>query len=186
MARRRKTLTEEDKSLWKKVTSTIVPMPGSHIKVPTASTTPAKKTALRAKPSVQNKIIPAPAPKPAQLVIPNQGLFSRPQQPSIDPKTRKKIAKGRVPIEARIDLHGMTQNVAILALEDFLFQARSSGFRLVLVITGKGEAGTGILRRQVPYWLTGGELATMVAGFQEAHDNHGGSGALYVRLKRLG
>jgi DNA-nicking Smr family endonuclease len=62
--------------------------------------------------------------------------------------------------------------------------AHASDYRLVLVITGKGDQGQGILRRRVPDWLATGELAAMVGGIQEAHIGHGGFGALYVRLKR--
>lgn len=101
-----------------------------------------------------------------------------------DHKTRRKIAKGRMAIEARIDLHGMSQSRASLALNSFIHACYMDGIRLVLVITGKGQAGTGILRRQVPNWLLSGELRPMVAACHEAHISHGGSGALYVRLKR--
>ncbi len=88
-------------------------------------------------------------------------------------------------IDARIDLHGMTQEQAITALRRFVHMAHASDHRLLLVITGKGECGQGILRRRVPDWLHSGELGSMVSGVQEAHIGHGGSGALYVRLRRV-
>ncbi len=89
-------------------------------------------------------------------------------------------------IDARIDLHGMTQEQANTALYRFIHMARASDYRLVLVITGKGVAGQGILRQRVPDWLSTGELGSIIGGIREAQARHGGSGALYVRLKRAG
>ena len=99
-----------------------------------------------------------------------------------------RLARGAVPIDARIDLHGMTQAGAHNRLIDFLHAAQSSGARTVLVITGKGSPGgkdeRGVLRRVVPIWLSSAELRSLVIGFDEAGRSHGGAGALYVRLRR--
>ncbi len=185
MVRRRKNLSEEDKLLWKRVTSTIEPM-HEHVGMAAASYKKpdelAKKfskllaTPKKVQPNTAKTLMPS-----IQARVPQRPLVSQ----SLDHKTRKKIVKGRMPIEARIDLHGMTQNKAISKLSDFLHRAQANDCRLVLVITGKGEMGNGILRRQVPNWLTSGELLNIVGGFQEAHISHGGSGALYVRIRRL-
>ena len=83
----------------------------------------------------------------------------------------------------------MTQTRAHRALLSFLQRASSDGLTFVLVITGKGraagpEAGRGVLRRQVPEWLSLPEFRTLVVGFEEAHIGHGGEGALYVRVRR--
>lgn len=80
----------------------------------------------------------------------------------------------------------MTQDRARAALEGFLARAWNEGYRAVLVITGKGVQGDGVLRRRAPEWLTAGSLAHIVAGISEAHRRHGGDGALYVALKRKG
>lgn len=93
-------------------------------------------------------------------------------------------------IDARIDLHGMTQTRAHRALSDFLRRAHADGLTFVLVITGKGRSGEseserGVLRRQVPQWLSLPEFRTLVVGFEEAHIGHGGEGALYVRIRRV-
>ena len=93
------------------------------------------------------------------------------------------MRRGKVAIEARIDLHGMTQAEAHDALEDFIFDCQASGRRSVLVITGKGVAGEGILRAAVPKWLN--EHRRIVRGFSHATPKDGGEGALYVLLKRL-
>ncbi len=188
MARRRKILSEEDKVLWKRVTSTVESthdrggLFGANKKVENNELHNVFTSLLAIK-----KKIPTEVFKKALVhsVVPPRTQLVPVHNQAIDRKTRKKIIRGRMPIEARIDLHGMNQNNAISKLRGFLLQAQSDGCRLALVITGKGEAGNGILRRQVPNWLTNNDMANVVSGFQEAHISHGGSGALYVRLKRL-
>jgi len=100
-----------------------------------------------------------------------------------------KLSRGRSEIDARLDLHGMTQSRAHRALLGFLHNAHRDGHTFVLVITGKGKVGggeaeRGVLRRQVPQWLSSPELRSLVVGFEEAHIGHGGEGALYVRIRR--
>ncbi|MEO8113960.1 MAG: Smr/MutS family protein, partial [Phenylobacterium sp.] len=84
----------------------------------------------------------------------------------------------------RLDLHGLGQDRARAVLEGFLARAWDEGCRAVLVITGKGVKGDGVLKRQAPEWLAAPHLAPMVAGISEAGRRHGGEGALYVALKR--
>ena len=106
----------------------------------------------------------------------------------IDRPTLDKLAKGRVPIEGRVDLHGMSQDEAYFLLHSFLLRAHAGGLRYVLVITGKGSSsgGDGVLRRAVPAWLATAPFRTLVSSHDHASRNHGGSGALYVRLRRQG
>lgn len=85
---------------------------------------------------------------------------------------------------ACIDLHGMTQDRARAALTVFILRGWGEHRRMILVITGKGALGDGILRRRVPEWLGEPPLRQVVAGLSEAHRRHGGGGALYVALKR--
>ena len=104
-------------------------------------------------------------------------------------RERSHLARGRKEIEARLDLHGMTQARAHRALIGFLSRASENGLTFVLVITGKGRSGAldserGVLRRQVPEWLGLPEFRSLVVGFEEASIGHGGAGALYVRLRR--
>ncbi|MDN2566412.1 Smr/MutS family protein, partial [Aquibium sp. A9E412] len=107
---------------------------------------------------------------------------------SVDRPTRAKLARGRVPLEARVDLHGMTQAEAHGLLLSFLRRAHAGGLRHVLVITGKGSApgDSGVLRRAVPQWLATTPFRPLVSGVSEAGRRHGGGGALYVRLRRTG
>ena len=116
----------------------------------------------------------------------------RPEAPPLAPigrRERAQLSRGRKQIDARLDLHGMTQTRAHRALSDFLQRAHIGGLSFVLVITGKGGAavahsGRGVLRRQVPQWLNLPEFRNLVVGFEEAHIGHGGEGALYVRIRR--
>jgi DNA-nicking Smr family endonuclease len=87
-----------------------------------------------------------------------------------------------MPIDARIDLHGMTQEEAHRALLRFLARAYEDGRRAVLVITGKG--GEGLLRAGVPRWLAEASVRGMILAIEEAQPRHGGAGAKYVLLRK--
>ncbi|TIX75578.1 MAG: DNA mismatch repair protein MutS, partial [Mesorhizobium sp.] len=104
----------------------------------------------------------------------------------IDEPTLEKLSKGRLPIEGRVDLHGLSQDEAYSLLFSFLHRAHAGGIRYVLVITGKGSSsgGDGILRRAVPAWLSTPAFRPLVSSHDHAARNHGGSGARYVRLRR--
>jgi DNA-nicking Smr family endonuclease len=98
---------------------------------------------------------------------------------------KRGVVSGKHEIDARLDLHGLTQSEAHAALLRFLRNAHARDVRLVLVITGKGRGGEpGVLRRQVPQWLGLPEFRSLVIGFEDAHIAHGGEGALYVRVRR--
>lgn len=127
--------------------------------------------------------------KPERIVRPYQPdppfTFSDvPKSKLLDEPTRKKISKGKLGIEAKIDLHGMTQNEAYNRLFRFLEQAQMNEKRTVLVITGKGVRGEGILKNAVPRWLGEPAFRNITTGYHEASIAHGGSGALYVRVRR--
>lgn len=102
----------------------------------------------------------------------------------IEPGRYRRMALGREPIGARVDLHGLSQDAARAALSEFIRQAANESLRGVLVITGKGTLGDGVLRRRAPEWLAAPPLRALIAGVSEAHRRHGGGGALYVALKR--
>ncbi len=106
----------------------------------------------------------------------------------MDARAHRRMTRGKLAVEARIDLHGMTLHQAHPALTQFVSRAHAQGRRLILVITGKGrdrdaERG-GLLKRQVPHWLTTGPMRPLVLQIAEAHRAHGGSGAYYVYLRR--
>jgi DNA-nicking Smr family endonuclease len=124
-----------------------------------------------------------------------------PVLPVLDRRTRQRLLRGQVEIEARLDLHGETAITAPHVLSAFLKRARDRGFRTVLVVTGKGSSDYvrhtlhsadhwhaperhGLLRRSFPEWIASPSLRDVVSGYQPAHPRHGGGGAWYVRLRR--
>jgi DNA-nicking Smr family endonuclease len=127
---------------------------------------------------------------PYQAPLPSAALPDK----AVDPAIRKKVGRGRIDIDGRIDLHGMTQNVARAALHQFIHTRFSRGDRTVLVITGKGQktdndyiaamTERGVLRTMLPIWLNEPSLAPLVSGWSVAARGHGGEGAWYVRLRR--
>ncbi|MGH6957493.1 MAG: Smr/MutS family protein [Caulobacteraceae bacterium] len=102
----------------------------------------------------------------------------------VDAALHRRLTRGGEALAARIDLHGLTQDEARAALTRFIARSAGEGWRAVLVITGKGVAGDGVLRRRAPEWLAAPPIREHVAGVSEAHRRHGGEGALYVALKR--
>lgn len=177
---RRRALTEEDRELWELVAKQVKPLRKHRAtKVHTAPRTEASSAVLVAKPALSTRpLAQAPAPSPSKPAIPPLAPLGK--------RERTKLSRGRSEIEARLDLHGMTQMRAHRALSGFLHRAHHDGLTFVLVITGKGRSGgeSGVLRRQVPEWLSLPEFRAFVVGFEEAAISHGGEGALYVRIRR--
>jgi DNA-nicking Smr family endonuclease len=103
----------------------------------------------------------------------------------IDRANAERLKRGQHRIEARLDLHGMTQAEAHRALGNFVRASRSAGRRCVLVITGRGSVGGGVLRAAVPRWLAEAELRPHLLAVATAQPRDGGAGALYVMLRRL-
>ena len=111
----------------------------------------------------------------------------------MDRKKHGQMKRGRMDPEARLDLHGMTLDRAHPALVQFVLSSHAAGRRLVLVITGKGKhrddggpipVRFGVLKHQVPQWLSLPPLSCAVLQVSPAHKKHGGDGAYYVYLKR--
>ena len=180
--RRKRGLSEEERVLWESVAKQVKPLR----KKPRA----AKAHAIKASAEVPAAARPASAAKPRVSV--QTASPPKPATPPLAPlgrRERSKLSRGRMEIDARLDLHGMTQVRAHRALFGFLQRAHGDGLTFVLVITGKGKVGVseserGVLRRQVPQWLALPEFRSLVVGFEEAHIGHGGEGALYVRIRR--
>jgi DNA-nicking Smr family endonuclease len=179
MSRRR--LSEEEEALWVGVARSIKPLRPSKTK--------AKKVAKAVPAADETKSAPQRALKLHQPPAPP--TKKPPPLAPLDRRQKHRVARGRDAIDAKIDLHGMTQSTAHEELIRFVRRAQSNGARLVLVVTGKGssmrdaERERGVLRRQVPLWLALPEFRPFIVGFDEAHVTHGGAGALYVRLRRV-
>jgi DNA-nicking Smr family endonuclease len=125
--------------------------------------------------------IPAPA-EPATPLPPRPGDAAAAKP--IEPGRARRLARERDHVGPRLDLHGFDQDAARAALMRFVASAQAEGSRAVMVITGRGVQGDGVLRRRAPEWLAEPALRDVVAGVAEAHRRHGGEGALYVALKR--
>jgi DNA-nicking Smr family endonuclease len=181
--KRRRGLSYEDRVLWTHVTKAIKPLRGetaaAHDDAGHALEIPksvAKTPPKFSKPAHGKRLTQA-APAPPKPPVP--------QPTSLGRRMKQRVARGKEPIDARLDLHGFTQHEAHAALLRFLRSAHDRDARMVLVITGKGRGGEiGVLRRQVPQWLALPEFRALVVGFEDAHVTHGGEGALYVRVKR--
>jgi len=122
---------------------------------------------------------------PPRTVPPAPSTPKAPKQP-VPPQNRaneKRVRRGKLELAGRFDLHGHTQMSADKALRDFLARKQAEGARCVLVITGKGKGGEGVLRRNFLNWLEVPSSRTLVSGYSEAHPRHGGSGAWYVFLR---
>ena len=169
----------KDVRLWAVVAATVRPLPGrSHPQAPvedargTAKPAPGKSASSPKTPAAapRRPLTPAPHPlAPAEMIEPNR---------------LRLIDRGREPLGATLDLHGLDQDRARAALTRFLLRAFDENHRTVLVVTGKGALGDGVLRRRTPEWLADPPLRSVVAGISEAHRARGGAGALYVALKR--
>jgi DNA-nicking Smr family endonuclease len=142
------------------------------------------------KPFRSDGLEPAPAEPPARPAAPSRAprppLDAPPRAPhGPDRRTTVRLRRGQIRPEARLDLHGLTQAEAHAALASFIRRARAAGHRCVLVVTGKGSVATGgVLRREVPRWLELPELSGAILGIAPAQARDGGSGALYVLLRR--
>ncbi|KGF69918.1 DNA mismatch repair protein MutS [Hoeflea sp. BAL378] len=169
-------LSHEDRIIWARVARTVEAFPGKQVEEDDwfAVETP-----------------PAPPPaKESQVKRPQSILSlnppSRPGPHPIEKPVIRKLARGRLPIDGRIDLHGLTQSEAHNLLFGFLARAHERGLRHVLVITGKGASrgSEGVLKRLVPDWLGKPEFRFLISGYEDAARGHGGDGALYIRLRR--
>jgi DNA-nicking Smr family endonuclease len=180
-SRLRRLLSADEEEVWGLVSRTVKPL------------RPSRKSPLARHKPAGNNVIQPPATKPITDHVPRARMPQPvPASPPVAIARREKqqLARGRLRIDARIDLHGMTQAQAHSDLLQFLYRSQSRGARFVLVITGKGAPdlarSRGVLRQQVPLWLALPEFRALVLGFDVAHLGHGGDGALYVRLRKPG
>jgi DNA-nicking Smr family endonuclease len=169
VSKKQRDLTADEKKLWRRVAASVkarralLPEPEEAEERPAAkrvSQPPPRKTSAPATPRSK----PTPAPQ--------------------DRGNEKRVRRGRLEIGASLDLHGHTQDTGRSALARFLRAAQARGDRTVIVITGVGRAGEGVLKRRLPEWLGEHDIRPLIAGFAPAHRAHGGAGAFYVFIKR--
>lgn len=178
---------DDDAILWAKVAGTASPQKRGR-------NAPARKPAKVAAPVA--KVKPPKAPQPVRTAPkPVAKPVHVPRAAPLDRQTSRQLDRGRLEVEARLDLHGLRQRDAHAQLRRFLKTAQARGLRHVLVITGKGadqavsrsfyeEDERGVLRNAVPHWLSGPEFAPLVVSYSQAPRRLGGEGALYVRLRK--
>ncbi|MCB2102523.1 MAG: Smr/MutS family protein [Rhodobacterales bacterium] len=184
-----KGLSPEDRDLWRHVTRDVEPLRR-------VRHGPEKETRPEAPP-------PPPVPLKAKRSLPLPKSATAPpppdldrdrSAPGLDRRTSRRLKHGRLDIDARIDLHGLSQTEAHRALDAFIGASHAAGRRCVLVITGKGtrereetrDREVGVLRRAVPHWLNLPPNRSRVLAFSHAAPRHGGEGALYVMLRKSG
>lgn len=192
--RRRRNLSREDREIWSRYTRTTEPSrPDAPVEAGDATSAPAPS------PARDRDITPfklgsrARAPLPGHDLMPAISDQVNKSPLRMDAKTHQRMRAGKLRPEGRLDLHGMTLDVAHPALTGFILSSHGAGKRLVIVITGKGKAKPdhgpiptrlGVLKHQVPQWLRLPPLSGLVLQVTEAHRSHGGSGAYYVYLRR--
>jgi DNA-nicking Smr family endonuclease len=185
--RRKAQLSDEERALWAHVAQSIRPLPGR--KMPKVEPLAPVKTGVK---------LEGLAIGGALAAEPRQGI--KPLVP-LERRMRQRVTRGQSPIDGVLDLHGMRQDEAHRALLNFIHRKVHEGAVVVMIITGKGgfssgglvtgergvptTDGRGVLKRLVPHWLSDPGQRRYVLGFEDAAQHHGGTGALYVRLRRL-
>jgi DNA-nicking Smr family endonuclease len=169
-------LTDEDQALWDLVTRNVKAYRG---RAPVRPRHPASDP-----PPVSHAPVPVPAPRLTSPLKPGETA-------GLDWRTARRLKRGALPVEARLDLHGLTVAEAEAAVSRFIVASSSAGRRCLLLVTGKGEGTSefagerrGRIRREAPHWLAGPRLRPLILAVMPAAPSHGGSGALYVLLKR--
>jgi len=168
VSKRKRELSGEEKRLWRRVAETVQtqkPLPEAPL------------DAAESKPARGVAVAVAAPPKPAPAA-------KRIARAPADRGGEKRVRRGRLDVDASFDLHGHTLASGRAALVHFIDAAFARGDRTLIVITGVGRSGEGVLRRALPEWLAAPEIRPLIAGYAQAHRSHGGAGAYYVFLKR--
>ena len=175
-------VSPEESELWRHVTREIRPLAGGDAERP-----PRSSAAGREEEPVSSESIPHKTSDGPGAFLSAAPPLTHRDSPGLDKRTRMRLIRGQIPVDARIDLHGHTREEARGALLSILEGAAAAGRRCVLVITGKGlrtDAAAGVLKQLVPRWLNEMPLRPHVLAFAYALPRDGGEGALYVLLKR--
>lgn len=179
---KKRNLSPEEKRIWARVSRGIEPLSRGihrpvapehmpHLEDMTTDITPSVEPTERKRPRWT-------LPKPHQPDEPR-----RTPAPPLNRGGEKRVRRGQIEIAASFDLHGFTQDKAPLALYQFVSTQRRQGARCVLVITGRGRAGGGVLRERLVDWLSMADVRVHVSGYSQANRKHGGAGAWYVFLR---
>ena len=174
-------LGPEDRALWAYVTHDVAPLTGEKANLSDLSDRRENEDQSQFIKSRAHRLVEPPKTSAPHL------SYAHGQAPGLEKRTQLRLRRGQVAIEARLDLHGMTQSQAHDQVYRFLECARNNGLRTVLVITGKGlrqDGQIGVLRSVVPRWLNEPPLRDWIKAFDHAAPRDGGKGALYILLRR--
>ncbi len=169
MSRSKRELSSEEKRLWRRVAASV------------------KTRRARPAEDKDEETSPPRAPRSAKPASQARSAPTKLHKADLPPQDRageKRVRRGKLEIGATLDLHGHTQDSGRAALARFLRAAQARGDRTVIVVTGAGRGGEGVLRRALPGWLAAHDVRLLVSGYAQAHRAHGGAGAFYVFLKR--
>lgn len=160
-------LSGPERAIWQRVLRTVTPKSGREQKLPVRL-------------DVKAEIDRGPYMRvPPKTLAPSQA----PQGP-LEQAADKRVRRGRVQIDRRVDLHDMTREQARPALISAVRSAYARGEKCILVITGKGPRLKGVLRQSFTSWINEDDIRPMIASYAPSHIRHGGTGAWYVFLKR--
>lgn len=172
-------LSAEEKRLWKLVNKDTKRLHKSEGDEESESSAPKAQ-----KPAPEIKVRRTQYIAPPEKIQSTEPVRAAGEYAGIDRNTAEKFRKGNYAIDATLDLHGMTAANAYEALARFIHSHSRRESRCLLVVTGKGTRGEGVLKKSLPLWLSHGDLSPMVLAFDVAKAKHGGSGAYYVLLRR--
>lgn len=185
-----KKLSDGDKAVWGQVAHSVDPLRKSFTFKPSIKAKLKSAGVMPQRPKFAAFRVGEKAKTP--VFTPSGETSPKGVTPNMDKKSFQRLVRGKLEIDGRLDLHGMTQEQAKIMLRIKLMQAHERGKRLILVITGKGKERTdefnrqiiGVLRQNVPMWLRQPPLSSIVLEVTSAQQRHGGEGAFYVYLRR--
>lgn len=157
----RRDLSDKEKRAWAAASRSVKPLTGRR-GTPAGTPRSREEPNLLSPPKLRNRPLPAPQNR----------------------QNERAVRRGKQPISASFDLHGHTRESAFQILPRFLRMEQAKGSQCVIVITGKGQRGEGVLRQSFLHWLDLPEARALISGFAPAHTRHGGAGAWYVFLRR--
>ena len=185
-------ISKSEAELWQKITDTTTPLEKQ--KQDAIEENSQTEPEIKKDKSVKKYDSPSPQYDKSQSLLSTDVRSIE----NFDHKNIRKIVKGKHTIDAKLDLHGLTQHEAHRKVKSFLKNSQRKGLRIVLIITGKGkrqhhtennfwmnnENHRGVLQKMLPYWLSEPDCLDLIVSYTQAHPRHGGSGALYVHLRK--
>ena len=172
-------MTAKDKHIWETYTRGVKPTPAKTRRSSSPKPTPAKPAPEKSATRQSAEKAPPQLPKHKPATPLSANAFT-----ALERKREKSLRQGELEIDAKLDLHGLTQTEAFAALTDFMHKKVKSGKRHLLIITGKGRSGAGVLRQNLQHWLEQLPEAKNILALRPAALKHGGAGAFYILLRK--